>query len=501
MANIVKYPIYQTYENMGMSKEDIEYDAVDTILNRIYGMSERERNDLGLTQDWLDSNNLYTYIRNGRIKFTYDERSKSPMPKYHIHADIDGDGIWNAIPNPSNPEVSFMPQSTIKKYRPDTLSRVKAEVFDDYYNSFLDNLDKTTGLEKKYGFDIRKTPMLNNAVRTIFNFGASAIDYGKEYLDNVELFFKETPFLPDVKFDSESLRDIVQERQQESLIYEQNKQLYQDEYKTAKYSGVFQMSKDGARLQTNNIFMDNTAKWEGGFHSIVYDPRFRGSYTPDILGGPDVKTMSENSKITQELYDYMTGEKGDPTIGYGFSINPNTDGGKANIQRLRDLGYNPEKILRGEEFLSMEDAQRMFIEILDEKFQLVQNIIGERLDDNRNTFLAAALTDMAYINANFIGDRFQTALKNYMETGDEKYLGSFEPYGEGTGAVRGSELDQYEPTIGQELYNDGMANKEKGLGGIHKRFNNNWQLISAWANGQSTQFPQLKYEDAPDVIK
>jgi len=131
MANIVKYPIYQTYENMGMSKEDIEYDAVDTILNRIYGMSERERNDLGLTQDWLDSNNLYTYIRNGRIKFTYDERSKGPMPKYHIHADIDGDGIWNAIPNPNNPEVSFMPQSTIKKYRPDTLSRVKAEVFDD----------------------------------------------------------------------------------------------------------------------------------------------------------------------------------------------------------------------------------------------------------------------------------------------------------------------------------------------------------------------------------
>jgi hypothetical protein len=188
------------------------------------------------------------------------------------------------------------------------------------------------------------------------------------------------------------------------------------------------------------------------------------------------------------------GAKGDPTIGYGFSINPNTDGGKANIARLRELGYDPDKILRGEEFLSIEDAQKMFLEILDEKFQLVQKIIGKPLDDNRNTFLAAALTDMAYISANFIGDRFQKALKNYMETGDAKYLGSFEPYGEGRGAVRGSELDSYEPTIGQELYNDGQANAEKGLGGIKKRFNNNWQLISAWANGQSTKFPSLKYE-------
>ena len=74
------------------------------------------------------------------------------------------------------------------------------------------------------------------------------------------------------------------------------------------------MTKDGQKLQTNNLFMDNTAKWEGGFHSIVYDPRYRGDSTPDVLGGPKVETMNENSKITQELYDYMTSEKGDPWI-------------------------------------------------------------------------------------------------------------------------------------------------------------------------------------------
>lgn len=501
MVNIVKYPIYQTFENLGMSREEIEYDAVDTIINRVYGMSNREREDLGLTDDWMNQNNLYTYIHNGRIKFTYDERSKESSPKYHIHADIDGDGVWNSIPNPNDPEVSFQPQSTLKKFRPNTTSRVKAEVYDDYYNSFIDGMDKATVLEK-YGFDIRENPKLNSAVRTIFNFAVGSVDSGKNWLDNMELFFNETPFLPNIKFDSESIRDIVQQRQIETQLYEQNAEQYKDEYQTAKYSGVFQMTKDGERLQTNNIFMDNTAKWEGGFHSVVYDPRFRGSNTPDILGGPDQKYMSENSKITQEQYNYQTSAKGDPTIGYGFSINPNTDGGKANIKRLQDLGYDFEKILRGEEFLSMQDAQKMFIEILDEKFQLVQNIIGEPLNDNRNTFLAAALTDMAYINANFIGNRFQTALKNYMKTGDEKYLGSFEPYGEGKEAVRGSELASYEPTIGQELYNDGQANAEKGLGGIKKRFNNNWQLITAWANGQSTQFPELRYEDqAPDFVR
>jgi len=500
MANIVKYPIYQTFENLGMSREEIEYDAVDTIIERVRGMSNREREDLGLTDDWMNQNNLYTYIHNGRIKFTYDERSKESSPKYHIHADIDGDGIWNSIPNPYDPEVSFQPQGILKKYRSDTISRVKAEVYNDYYNSFIDGMDKATVLEK-YGFDIRENPKLNSAVRTIFNFAVGSVDAGKNWLDNVELFFEETPFLPNIKFDSQSIKDIVQQRQIETQIYEQNAAQYQDEYKTAKYSGVFQMTKDGQQLQTDNIFMDTTAKFEGGFHSVVYDPRFRGSYTPDVLGGPDAKYMSEDSKITQEQYDYQMGAKGDPTIGYGFSINPNTDGGKANIARLRELGYDPDKILKGEQALSIEDAQKMFLEILDEKFQLVQNIIGEPLDDNRNTFLAVALTDMAYINRKFIGDRFQKALKNFMKTGDVKYLGSFEPYGEGSGAVRGSELDKYEPTIGQELYNDGMANKEKGLGGIYTRFNNNWQLISAWANGQSTKFPQLRFEDAPDVIR
>ncbi len=68
MANIVKYPIYQTFENLGMSREEIEYDAVDTIIERVRGMSNREREDLGLTDDWMNQNNLYTYIHNGRIK-------------------------------------------------------------------------------------------------------------------------------------------------------------------------------------------------------------------------------------------------------------------------------------------------------------------------------------------------------------------------------------------------------------------------------------------------
>ena len=502
MANIVKFPIFQTYSNFGMSAEDIEYDAVDTILRRINGMSTNERNDLGLTEEWQNSNNIYTYIRNGRIKFTYDERSKSSEPKYHIHADIDGDGIWNAIPNPYNPEVSFMPQSTIKKFRPNTESRVKSEVFDNYYNSFIDNLDSTVGLEKRYGFDIRKNPTLNSIVKSIFNFGATSVDAGKDFLDNVELFFNETPFLPNIKFDSKSINDIVQERQIEIMNYEKNKELYQDEFTTAKYSGVFQMTKEGDRLQTDNIFMDNTAKWEGGFHSVVYDPRYKGDTTPDILSGGVINKVSEDSKISQDLYDYIKSEKGDPTIGYGFSINPNTAGGKANIQRLKDLGYDPEKILRGEEYLSMEDAQKMFLQNLDEKLQMVQKRINKRIDDNRNTFLAAALTDIAYLNINYIGPRFQEALNNFLKTGDLKYIGSFEPYDNTKPYVKGSDLSQYEATIGQELYNDGMQEKvDEKLGGIFKRFNHNFQLIAAWANGQSTNFPMLRGEDAPDTVR
>ncbi len=60
-------------------------------------------------------------------------------------------------------------------------------------------MDKATVLER-YGFDIRENPKLNSAVRTIFNFAVGSVDAGKNWLDNVELFFEETPFLPNIKF-------------------------------------------------------------------------------------------------------------------------------------------------------------------------------------------------------------------------------------------------------------------------------------------------------------
>ena len=67
---LVQYPIYSTYNHL--SKDQINYDAVDTIMRRINMMSDSERNEMGLTDEFLQSNKLYQYIEDGRIKFTYE---------------------------------------------------------------------------------------------------------------------------------------------------------------------------------------------------------------------------------------------------------------------------------------------------------------------------------------------------------------------------------------------------------------------------------------------
>jgi hypothetical protein len=83
MENIFlsKLPMYEYYTSIGYTEQDINDDAVMTIQNRILGMSDAERAELGISNDFLQTNNIYDMLNDGRVKFTYDTRSNKPFPK------------------------------------------------------------------------------------------------------------------------------------------------------------------------------------------------------------------------------------------------------------------------------------------------------------------------------------------------------------------------------------------------------------------------------------
>ena len=189
----------------------------------------------------------------------------------------------------------------------------------------------------------------------------------------------------------------------------------------------------------------------------------------------------------------------DPTIGYGFSINPNTAVGKRNIKLLEDMGYDINKLTRGEEKLKMIDGQRMFMQIVDQTLKEVETLIGMDLRGNRNALLSVVLVDLAYLSGtgktSFIGPRFRKALSNYMKTGNKKYIGAFQSYDGSDKAVKGKTLAVYEPTLLNELYNDGKMQKDIGMGGNYTRFEYLSGLLNAWSQGSMIDFPALSIED------
>ena len=58
---LVKFPIMDTYSEY-LTEDEIRTDAVHTIQNRLYGMSEENRREMGITEEFMDQNNLFQMI-------------------------------------------------------------------------------------------------------------------------------------------------------------------------------------------------------------------------------------------------------------------------------------------------------------------------------------------------------------------------------------------------------------------------------------------------------
>jgi len=110
MTDVVLKPIMKTYKDRGMSEDEIRTDMVLAIQNRIMGLSQKERDELGFKNDFIDSHNLFDMIDKRQIRFKYNKRSADNKPTYTISIDIDGDGLFMDMPNPFDPNDSYSPE-------------------------------------------------------------------------------------------------------------------------------------------------------------------------------------------------------------------------------------------------------------------------------------------------------------------------------------------------------------------------------------------------------
>ena len=118
---ISRYPVYTTYGKQGLTKEDIDTDTIYTIQKRLSAMSDAERLALNITDEKLSSVNLVQMLENGHITLDYNKRSKPGQPSYNINMDLEMDGIFSSIPNPLNPDASFIPERPLQRYKQLTL--------------------------------------------------------------------------------------------------------------------------------------------------------------------------------------------------------------------------------------------------------------------------------------------------------------------------------------------------------------------------------------------
>ena len=426
MADLVLKPIMQEYGGY-MTEDEIKTDMVKTIQNRIMGMDEMTRNQLGISEDFLDDTNLFSLIDNKQIRFVYDDRSSATQPTYFIKADIDGSGLYYDIPNP-NADSSYAPYD-MSGSKPDYLEsspdKLREQAYLDEWNSGFE--------ERKKGYDSKGLGSTRRKIAEFTRFNLFKLtndihNFGKEQAENI------ASVIPGLEYSYDNW-----EEQSQNVL----KRINESESSNRKL-----------QLQdTDTMF------------NYIFDQEESGLFKPNA-------------------YETITGN-GDWTIGMGLSLKDETV-----INQLKSKGYSIEKLISGEDVIKYEDSKEIFnIKITEAQTIALQKMknLGVDITGPKNSYLLMALTDMQF-QGSYLGPAFTEALANFIKTGDEKYLGSFSAYSEDGTALRKEDkgYSTREVTILGELYNDGLAAKEDDKSGIFIRNQKRADLILSWSNGQYT---------------
>ena len=449
---ISRYPVYTTYGKMGLSQDDIDTDTVYTIQKRLSSMSDAEKSVLNITDEKLSSVNLFQMLENGHIKLDYNKRSKPGQPSYNISMDLERDGIFSSIPNPLNPDASFIPEKPLQRYSQLSLSAANEEYVQSGKNKISNYLQQFQNKNRtqdnivldELGIDKTKGINLSKQATDIIGDISARVAVGGEnvWTEVFEWVFGESDYTITTQ------QKKLQERVSQQIALERAMADKERNIAGQYLKGNLVMNDNGDVIRSENPLFDVIAKNEG-FEAKVY-----------------------------------LDTSGVQTIGHGLALDVKTDDGIVPhtelINALTAKGYNIEKIRSGEESINMKDSVDLVLDVgVKAANDRVIKHYGKELMGRGNGFLRMALTDMMYQTGDgkrsFAGpkSKFYKYLNLYRETKDTKYLGEWG-------------VANPETVLGQ-MFIDAEAYKKRGAGGIYNRLEKNAQFIKLWADGRDIQ--------------
>lgn len=527
-----KFNLIDTYTKRGMTENQIIDDAIYTTLKNISSYTDNERELRGISDDFFDKNNLKRMYEDNQLKFLFNEKSGTKNPAYDIFIDLEGDGEWQQLSNVQNRDALFRPEKLPQRYTnvqydaiyeevvgkmaDDWLAK-KSEIFrekgaenviqsisdvEEMYANMPADIDAAKDMYiRSFGLDEKEAKQASSLMSYMHRLAFGLVfNKGQEGIKNLEDLFNSIPFMPNVKFDTNAIADMQQDRMLNAQAIEQAKKKIGEELPNSIMKQV-QIKFDESHIPQlmSNPFAEGILRHEG-YSNTVYnakDPNFNSKgIKVDVQvsrgGGQKSKNNPyiEGSSISIAQYESLTAEGSDPTIGSGINLKD-----QVNVDILQSIKnpdgsqkYTIEGLMNGTEKLDRVDNFYVFYKRVAEKLEIANNkTTAYDLTADKNILLAAAITNLEYLGGGFNGPNFYEALNNFAKTKDSKYIGAFEPYKEGD-----------PKTIGQELYTDAMMQKEKGFGGYQDRFNDVFDLIKAWSLGSFDVMPS--YVMNPEVL-
>ena len=493
MSNVEQYQLFDHYQKLGFTKTQIIDDMIFTLQNRMENMSDVQREEYNINDDFYNRTNLFDMFDSGRIIATYDEKSTEPYPTYNLRIDFDGDGVFSTVPNPNNTAVNFRPmmsgQFADKQFTRDAF-------FDNYFKEQYETM--VSAMPSDVRDFLTVYPWANNFLQDMITGYSRFAEFDREVTEKFANFIDDFSNQENRVGSPSVFKKIVRSVFENTLGFDANKDRLEFQVQEAQreYINQASLSKVNENNFISNPYLAHIYKNEGAFSKIVYDPMNKNRSYEHL-------SKKENGKYVN-----------DPTIGFGLSLND-----KWVTNQLINKGYNIELLLKGEQQLERSHGMEISVNYLNIKKDELVNFFGNDLAKPENSYLMMTLLDLSYLSGfnsdgSFIGDRMKSAVKGALTatTTEEKlgFVGNFSSYipNDLLDKPSGDFFDYGNPdvmdikpyigydnekqtytmypvaTLAQELFNDSARfSQYKG------RFLNNFQLLQLWAEGRSTNAP------------
>ena len=261
-------------KQLGMDPDDVKADAVFTIIDSIMRLSNEERSELGITDNFFETNQIYDMLPksmggNGQIQFEYipNTGTTDTLNKYYnIKIDFDGDGFFLQLNNVDDPRLKYTPLPLEEKFKqkyPMTPNELKEENLQNYMKDGKEERNKIYDKLGLSGF----AADLDGAYYNFLKFQRSLLDLGQ---DNSEKILRE--FGVDIQMNK--FQRLSQNILLDEAALREVKRTRGDQFVTSIYG------TKGDTMTERNILFDYISENEGGYHSTAYETsRGNGDWT------------------------------------------------------------------------------------------------------------------------------------------------------------------------------------------------------------------------------